>query len=277
MIDAAALMAHEFGEVRQGWQPRDTILYALGVGMGTDPEDLPFLDETRLCVLPGFGVTLASPGMWIRDPRFGIDFARLVHSAQDATFHAPLPPAGEIVGTARVAALTDRGEGRGAELVVERRIADAATRALYCTLRQTLLLRGDGGFGGPPAARTTTAVPDRAPDASASVSLSPRAALIYRLSGDWNPLHIDPAAARAAGFDRPIMHGLGVYGAVAVAACRAIGAAPTALRRLGCRFVGIVMPGETIDIALWRTDRGHAFTAACGARRVLDSGYLETS
>lgn len=278
MIDAAALLAHDFGAVRQSWKPRDAILYALGVGLGSDPldeADLVFLDETRLSVLPSFAVTLASPGMWIRDPRFGVDFAKLVHSAQAATYHAPLPATGEIVGTARVASLTDRGEGRGAELVVERTIADAVDGRVYCTLRQTLLLRGDGGFGGPPAERTSVAVPDLAPNYIASVALSERAALIYRLSGDWNPLHIDPAAARAAGFERPIMHGLGVYGAVAAAACRAVGASPTDLLRLTCRFAGVVMPGETIDLALWQMAAGYSFAASSGARRVLDSGFLE--
>lgn len=278
MIDAAALLAHDFGDIRQSWVPRDAILYALGVGLGADPaaaDDLAFLDERRLSVLPSFAVTLASPGMWVRDPGFGVDFAKLVHSAQDATFHAPFPAAGEIVGTACVASLTDRGEGRGAELIVERTITDATDGTVYCTLRQTLLLRGDGGFGGPPAERARATVPDRPPDRVASVTLSPRAALIYRLSGDWNPLHIDPAAARAAGFDRPIMHGLGVYGAVAVAACRAVGALPTALHRLACRFAGIVVPGDTIDLSLWRTPDGHAFTASRGTRRVLDCGLFE--
>jgi acyl dehydratase len=275
-IDPAALLAHDFGERRQTYDARDAILYSLGVGLGTDPTDLPFLHETRLAVLPTFAVTLATPGMWIRDPRFGIDFARLMHVAQDACFHAPLPPSGEIVGTARIASLTDRGAGRGAELVVERHIRDAGTGTPYCTLRQTLLLRGDGGFGGPPTSRTSSAPPDRPADRRVHATLSDRAALIYRLSGDWNPLHIDPDAAARAGFPRPIMHGLGVYGTVAVALCRAVGADPASLTSLACRFAAIVLPGDTIDLAVWRTDDGHAFTARVGDRTVLDQGRFTT-
>lgn len=271
-IDPSALLAHDFGERRQAYVPRDAILYALGVGLGDDPADLPFLDETRLAVLPGFAVTLGSPGMWIRDPRFGIDFARLVHVAQDARFHAALPAAGDIVATARVASLTDRGAGRGAELMVERHIRAAADDAPLCTLWQTLLLRGDGGFGGPPAPRVASDPPDRPADHRAAITLSRRAALIYRLSGDWNPLHIDPAAAARAGFPRPIMHGLGVYGTVAVALCRAVGADPSALSALSCRFAGIVLPGDTLDLAIWRQDDACAFVASVGGRRVLDHG-----
>jgi acyl dehydratase len=271
-IDPAALLAHDFGERRQAYEARDAILYALGVGLGPDPADLSFLDETRLAVLPAFAVTLATPGMWIRDPRFGIDFPRLMHVAQEAVFHAALPPSGEIVGTARVASLTDRGAGRGAELVVERHIRDAGTDMPYCTLRQTLLLRGDGGFGGPPAPRTVIVPPDRPPDRQSRVTLSGRAALIYRLSGDWNPLHIDPNAAARAGFPRPIMHGLGVYGTVAVALCRAVDAKPASLTSLAARFAGIVLPGDPIDLSVWRTDDGHAFVARVGDRTVLDQG-----
>ena len=277
-IDPAALLAHDFGETRQHYTGRDAILYALGVGLGrdpVDPADLAFLDERTLVVLPTFAVTLASPGMWLRDPRFGIDFSRLVHVAQDATFHSVLPAEGEIVGTARVASLADRGPDRGAELVVERHINDAATGRALCSLRQTLLLRGDGGYGGAPPVRSPQALPDHAPDCTVQVTLSSRAALIYRLSGDWNPLHLDPQAAEAAGFERPIMHGLGVYGTVAAALCRALGRSPLALRRLACRFSGIVMPGAVLDLRIWDFGDHYAFEATVDGRRALDQGLLE--
>ena len=274
------LMAHDFGEVRQRYTERDAILYALGVGLGRDPmdpADRAFLDERALAVLPTFAVTLASPGMWIRDPRFGIDFTRLLHVEQDAIFHAALPPAAEVVGTARVASLADRGPDRGAELVVERHITEASTGRALCTLRQTLLLRGDGGYGGARPVRNPRTAPEDAADLVTQVTLSPRAALIYRLSGDWNPLHIDPEIARTAGFERPIFHGLGVFGTVAAALCRALGRNPLTLQRLGCRFSGVVMPGDTLDLQIWEVGEGYAFTATVNGGRALDQGILELS
>ena len=277
-IDPEALLAHDFGETRQHYTERDAILYALGVGLGRDPgdpTDLAFLDERTLTVLPTFAVTLASPGMWLRDPRFGIDFNRLVQFAQDATFHAPLPSAAQIVGTAHVASLADRGVDRGAELVVERHISEVSTGQMLCTVRQTLLLRGDGGYGGAPPVRRAATTPHSEADLVTQVTLSPRAALIYRLSGDWNPLHIDSQAARAAGFERPVMHGLGVYGTVAVALCLALGRSPLAVQRLACRFSGIVMPGNSLNLRIWCLANSYAFDATVDGRRVLDQGLLE--
>lgn len=272
------ILAHDFGEGRQSYAPRDAILYALGLGLGHEPlddGDLAFLDETRLAVLPSFAVTLCSPGMWIRDAAFGVDFRRLVHSAQAAEFHARLPASADVVGTAKVVSLTDRGEGRGAVLELERQIADASDGGLYCTLRQTLLLRGNGGFGGPPPPQSSSLIPDRDADRHASVALSPRAALIYRLSGDWNPLHIDPAFARSAGFERPIMHGLGSYGVAGVAVSRALDRDPADMSALSCRFSGIVTPGDTLAISIWPDRQGAAFRAHVGDRLVLDEGRID--
>lgn len=273
-IDPGAILAHDFGETRQRYTERDIILYALGLGCGAGEDDLPFVFETDLHVLPTFAVTLASPGMWIRAPRFGVDFTQLVHSEQRAWFHNAIPANGEIIGTARVVALTDRGIGKGAVLTVERNIRDAASGLALCTLRQTLLLRGDGGFGGTVPERAASGIPDRTADLTASTTLSPRAALIYRLSGDWNPLHVDPATARAAGFNRPIMHGLGSYGIAAVAVSRAAGASPRDIKQLACRFSGVVMPGDSLDFRIWHVFGAFAFTAYVGDRKVLDDGLL---
>lgn len=267
------LRAHQFPETRQTYTKRDAILYALGVGLGADPADLPFLLEDRLAVLPTFAVTLGSPGLWIRAPQFGVDFARLVHSEQAAVFHESLAPEGEVVARARVASVADRGPGKGAVVVVERDVADASDARPLCTIRQTLLLRGDGGFGGEPPKRQEPVVPDREPDRLASVSVDPRAALIYRLSGDWNPLHADPEAARRAGFERPILHGLASYAIAGVAVGRALGRSPAALAALDCRFAGIVHPGDRLDFRIWREGRGAAFQAFVGERKALDQGF----
>ncbi len=276
-IDSAALFAHDFGNTRHAWEARDAILYALGVGLARDPldeRDLTFMDETDLKVLPTYAVTLASPGMWMRDPKFGIHFTKLVHMAQAAWFENPLPPSGEIVGTARIHALADRGEGKGAVLIVERQISDMATGAVYCRLHQTLLLRGDGGFGGKPPQREAGFDFSRECDVTAKFETSPRAALIYRLSGDWNPLHLKPDFARKAGFDRPILQGLASYAIAGVAVSRALGADPESVAKLSCRFSGVVMPGDALDFRIWNEGGEAHFQAFVDERKVLDGGQI---
>jgi acyl dehydratase len=263
------LLAHEFPEARHRYERRDAILYALGVGLGSDPidpADLAFLLEDRLAVLPTFAVTLGSPGMWIRAPEFAVDFAKLVHYEQTATFHVPLPPEGEAVSRARVLSVTDRGEGRGAIVVLERAIGDPGGDREYCTLRQTLLLRGDGGFGGEPPPRQPSIIPEREPDTIATFSIDPRAALIY-------PLHADPEAAKRAGFKRPILHGLASYATAGVAVARALGLSPAALTSLNCHFAGIVFPGDRLSFRIWREGAGAAFQAFVGERKTLDQGF----
>jgi acyl dehydratase len=273
-IQPDLLLAHRFPERRQRYAKRDTILYALGIGLGRDAEDLPYLLEDGLRALPTFAVTLGSPGMWIREPGFGVDHAKLVHYEQAANFPAPLPPETEIVSHARVVSVTDRGEGRGAIVVLEREIRGVAEGTLFCTLRQTLLLRADGGFGGAAPAQVASTIPERKPDARASFATDPRAALIYRLSGDWNPLHAYPDAARRAGFDRPILHGLATYGIAAVAVARACGAQPGDVTALACRFTGVLFPGDTLDFHIWRTPEGAAFQAFVADRKTLDQGVI---
>ena len=279
MIDPAAILAHDFGQPVQTYSARDAILYALGVGLGGDPlddADLAFLDERALAVLPTFAVTLCTPGMWIRDPALGVDFGKLVHSAQSAEFLAPLPPEARVRGEAQVISLTDRGEGKGAVLVLERRIFDAMSGGLYCRLHQTLLLRGDGGFGGPPAPRSEALPPVGAPDLTTRFATSLRAALIYRLSGDWNPLHLDPAVAAKAGFSRPILQGLASYGVAGVAISRAMGRDAARVARLACRFSGVVLPGDELEFRIWLGDDHAArFTAHVADRTVLDAGEIE--
>lgn len=269
------LLDHRFGEISQSYSPRDAILYALGVGLGHDPcdrEDLGYLLENNLRILPTFAATLGSPGMWTAAPEFGVDYAKLVHYEQAARFHDTLPPSAAVVARARVVSLADRGVGRGAILVVEREIREATGRAHYCTLQQTLLLRGDGGYGGPPPAHAPSPIPDRAPDLTARMPTSPRAALIYRLSGDRNPLHADPEFAKRAGFERPILHGLASYAIAAVAVARARGHSPDAVRALQCRFTGVVFPGDVIGFRIWDDGARSIFQAFVGDRKVLDQG-----
>ncbi|MDD3443939.1 MAG: MaoC/PaaZ C-terminal domain-containing protein [Zavarzinia sp.] len=271
------LLSWPFPVKTQRYEVRDAILYALGIGLGQDPLDgteLNFLLEDRLEVLPTYAVTLATLGMWVKEPALGIDWHRLVHSAQAATFHAPLPANAEVRARARVTEVADRGAGKGAVVTLERVIEDATNGTPYCTLLQTLLLRDNGGFGGePPRKSIHPGIPDREPDAILSITTSSRAALIYRLSGDWNPLHADPAVAARAGFPRPILHGLASYGIAGWAILKIFAeAAPARLGHLAMRFSGIVIPGDNLNFRMWRQGRDILFNAHVGDRLVLDQG-----
>ena len=247
-FDAERLRTFPIPETRQRLTKRDTILYALSVGLGQDPLDerqLDFVYETRLRAFPSIAVVLGYPGFWLRNLDTGVDWTRLVHGEQAITWHAPLPVEGEVIGRTRVTGLVDRGEGKGALLYSARDVVDAASGAPLATLDQTTLLRGDGGFGGP-------SDPVRAPDDAVELATRPEQALLYRLNGDDNPLHIDPEGARKAGFDRPILHGLCTLGVVTHALLRRVcGYDATRLRHLALRFSAPVFPGETICTELW--------------------------
>lgn len=254
-FNEADLKAHTFPESRQDYSARETILYALGLGLGdnpTDPSQLCFLYETGLQALPTMGVVLAHAGFWAGDPALGIDWVKMLHVGQGLTVHRPLPAAGTVVGRQRVADVIDRGD-KGALLYYERDVYDQATDVHVATVRQTLLCRGNGGFGGP--AREPAPphpIPDRAPDRVVERRTLPQMALIYRLSGDMNPLHADPAIAAKAGFPRPILHGLATYGVAGLAVLEeACGGDASRFESFDTRFTAPVFPGETIRTELW--------------------------
>lgn len=268
-----ALSEYPFEEIRQSYTQKDAILYALGLGLGADPlnsVELDYLLETRLKVLPTLSVTLATPGMWIKDPALGVTFTKLVHSAQKTIFHTPLKPAANVKAIPKVSALYDRGEGRGAICVVERDIVDCDDDTHFSTIKQTLLLRADGGFGGPPPPKIDKiTMPERPADFEHSYPTSARTALIYRLCGDWNPLHVDPDVATKAGFAKPILHGLASYG---IAGWVLRQTDNTDLADLACRFCGVVYPGDWFDFKIWDETDHYRFEAYVGNKRVLDQG-----
>lgn len=267
MLDYDTVMNWTFEDVRQSYAERDTILYALGLGYGQDPTDeaeLRYLLEDRLVTVPTMSVVLGGPGPWMTDPRTGIDWIKSLHGEQGIRIHRPLPPSGTVIGRNRVVDIIDKGEGRGALLMLERDIIDEATGNLIATRTSTSFLRGDGGCGAPARAQPTPhAVPDRAPDTSHTMTTRPEAALIYRLSGDWNPIHADPAKARKAGFDRPILHGLCTYGMIGRALIATVcGGDPGRLRAFAGRFSAPAYPGETIRVDIWEEGDGqHGFEA----------------
>jgi acyl dehydratase len=277
-IDAAKLKNWPFQPIEHTYSARDTILYALGVGLGHDPldrEQLRYVYEDGLQALPTLAVVLGSPGFWAKDPATGIDWVKLLHGEQSLELLAPLPAAGTVVGTTRVTAIVDKGAGKGALMYSERDIADAASGKLLAVSRSVSFMRGDGGFSASgqtsdnaPSPRVAT--PDAAPDHVCELKTRPEAALIYRLSGDYNPVHADPAVARAAGFERPILHGLCSFGVTGHALLKTLcGWDASRLREIGCRFSSPVYPGETLRVEMWQRGEAVQFRTWVVERNVL--------
>jgi acyl dehydratase len=270
-------------QIDHSYTASDTILYALGVGAGLSAaknrDDLAFVYEPGLKALPTMAVVLAYPGFWSRDPKYGITWQKLLHVEQSIELHAPLPIEGRIRGEMTIDEIYDRGPDKGALLHVSRRVFDATNGLLLATVRQVNLLRADGGFGGkagsPPA---PNAIPDRVPDSTLALPTSVDQALIYRLSGDTNPLHADPAVAAAAGFDRPILHGLCSFAIAGRALLKTLCAnEPGRMRRFDARFTSPVYPGETIETRMWRTGDGVAAFEAYSLERgvaVMRNGFV---
>jgi len=251
------LMALDIPQGEQAYGPKDCILYALGVGLGQDPMDenqLAFVYEKNLKVLPTMGAVLGHPGFWMRDLNTGIDWVRIVNGEQGVRLHQPLKPQNTVIGRQRILEVVDKGAGKGALVFTERKVTDKATGELIATVTQTTFCRADGGFGGPPRqAPEPHPLPSRAPDAVCDLTTRPETALIYRLSGDRNPLHAEPAVAREAGFPRPIAHGLGNFGFAGHAVLKTMcGYDPQKLVSFACRFSAPVFPGETLRTEMWR-------------------------
>lgn len=253
------VVSRRFDPVLQDYDERDTALYALSLGMGSDPldeHDLPYVFEGRgLRAMPSLAVTLGWPAFWQDDPATGIDWVRILHGEQHLRLHRPLPVRGRVRASHRIVAVQDKGAGRGALVHFEIELSDADSGEPLASLRQVQFLRGDGGCGS-----WGDAPPDCAPlpagwlpEQWVDYPTAPQAALLYRLaSRDAMPLHADPVLARQAGFDRPISHGLNNLGL----ACRALlshlaPGRPERLRGLSVRFVAPSYPGETIRIE-WR-------------------------
>ena len=274
-IDTETLLAWEFPEIRQTYSTRDTMIYALGLGLGADPLDtaqLRYVYEDGLKTLPTMGVILGYPGFWLSDPRTGADWKKLLHGEQSIEIHRPLPVEGTVIGRTRVIDVIDKGADRGALVITRREITDAASGTLLCSQCSTSFLRGDGGFGGSPGpAPAPKPIPDRAPDRVVHWRTLPQAALLYRLSGDYNPLHADPGVARAGGFERPILHGLCTFGIAGYAVVSgAAGGDAGAVRQLAARFTTPVFPGETVSTELWLEGGGLvAFRARVAERGVI--------
>lgn len=268
------LMALRIPDVVQTYTMRDTILYALGLGFGSDPLDpheLRFVYDDGLVPCPTQPTVLARPVFWMRDLDTGIDYANVVHGEQAVTVHRPLPVAATVRGRTTIRDVIDKGPGKGAFIVNRREVSDEATGDLLATLDQVYVARNDGGFGGPNPQSTRPALPpERTPDIVVELSTLPQAALIYRLSGDMNPLHADPRTSVAAGFPRPILHGLATFGVAGRAVVQAVCPdSPGHLVGISARFSAPVFPGETIRTEVWQDGDGVKFQASVPARDTI--------
>ena len=265
------------------WTERDTLLYALGVGAGTG--DLAYTTENShdipQQVLPTFAV-ICCMGFAAAPLVGSFNWGMLLHGSQEIRLSAPLPASGSLSVVAEVADIQDKGAGKNAILILRARGTDPATGAQVAETLTTLVIRGDGGFGGQPGQRAAAPeFPDREPDARIALPTRDDQALIYRLSGDRNPLHSDPWFAREmAGFPTPILHGLCTYGVAGRALLAELAGGQAArLTAVAARFSAPVFPGETLTTSIWRTESGRAVyrTEAAGpdgsnARVVLDDG-----
>jgi len=274
-----SIIGQERGPWTRTWTADDALLYALAVGAGqADPtQELAFTTENTAGVtqvaLPTYAIVLAQFG----GPQLGltgVDFTQLLHAEQSLTLHRPLPVAGSVELTSMITDIFDKGSGA---LVVNRTTGVADGEPVFTT-RSSVFVRGAGNFGGERGPSGTYEPPEQAPDAKLSFQSSVNQALIYRLTGDRNPLHSDPAFAGAGGFDRPILHGLATYGiTVRLLLNEFAGGDPSRLSFVDGRFTKPVWPGDELVVTAWRDgDTGVIFrTANANGDIVLDRGRAE--
>ncbi|RFC75400.1 MaoC/PaaZ C-terminal domain-containing protein [Streptomyces sp. AcE210] len=256
-IDAAKAVAAEPRSAEITWDHKDIQLYHLGLGAGTpatDPDELRYTLESRLHVLPSFA-TVAGAGMGVvgglSAPGIDVNLAHVLHGGQAVELHRPIPVKGSATSTSRVAAVYDKG--KAAILVLRTEVADA-DGPLWTSDAQ-IFVRGEGGFGGDRGPTTRLEAPTGEPDRTVDRPVREDQALLYRLSGDWNPLHADPEFAKLAGFDRPILHGLCSYGMTLKAVVDTLlDGDVSRVRSFATRFTGVVFPGETLRIRMWRSE-----------------------
>lgn len=262
-VTAEALFAHPIPDVpcRVGY--RDAALYALSVGYGAD--DLRHSYGPDLVLAPTLPNVVGHPGPWMQAA--GVDWSGVVHAEQRLLLHRPLPLDTDLLCRSQMVSVVDKGAGKGMFATFSREIA-AADGVPFATLLQTDACRFDGGCGSAGTPPQALLPPPQTPsDTVIEIRTRPDSALLYRLNGDLNPLHADPEVARAAGFPRPILHGLCTMGHVARAVCGLM--APGRLTALSCRFSAPVYPGETLSVEIWRSPEGARFRATAAERSLV--------
>ncbi|WP_341924130.1 MaoC/PaaZ C-terminal domain-containing protein [Nocardioides psychrotolerans] len=269
-IDPSVAIGAEIGERSFTWSPSDVLLYHLGIGAGSRAGDNLSADALRytldgpaLQVLPSFGVV--APSFHETDPPpldlpgCDINLAQVVHGSQSITVNGPLPTSGEATIRVRISDIWDKGK---AAVIWQEGVATAPSGEELWTVRSSIFVKGEGGWGGDRGTSEKVELPDRPADTDTTYDVTPQQALLYRLCGDRNPLHADPDFAKAAGFPAPILHGLCSYGIVLRELTDGLlGGDATAVSGFGGRFSGVVLPGETIRVQGWRED-GRVVAAA---------------
>ena len=256
------IMAYRPADIRATYGARDCMLYALGIGIGMDPTDpgqLKFVYEKNLVAFPTLATTLGWMGR-LTDPAFGVDERMVVLADQRVVLHHPLAPEATLISRPYVKEIIDKGEGNAA-IIRSTRDLTAADGTLVATVEGSILARRHGGFGGkvtqspgPPE------IPARDPDVTCDLPTPPNLAQIFRLTGDTNPLHIDPERAKVAGFPRPILHGMAGFGVAAHAILRTLCAyQPEKLASIEARFSRPIFPGETVRTEMWQNGSDVAF------------------
>jgi acyl dehydratase len=270
-INPAVALGAELGPVEFHWSSSDVQLYHLALGAGADPmnpRELRYLADGTPQVLPTFSSVAASFHMTeppaVRFPGVEIELSRVLHASESVSVPKPLPPSGSGRAITRITDIWDKGK---AAVIVNETTVTAPDGAVLWTTKRSIFARGEGGFGGERGPSTSISAPDREPDVQVDIRVLPQQALLYRMCGDRNPLHSDPEFASAAGFPRPILHGLCTYGMTCKALVDAVlDGDAAAVGSFGARFAGVVFPGETIRLSAWRDGAGYVGVVTAPSR-----------
>jgi acyl dehydratase len=280
-INYDEIMSLKSENIEISYTDKDSILYGLGVGLGNDPmnmDELKYVYENGQIALPSMATNFQYHSSLLMSAN--LNFIMVVHGEQKLSIINPIPVSGEFVADMKVINCFDKGASKGAIVEVETTVKLKSDGTEICKLISTTFARGDGGFGGPESPPQKVYEPEGTPDIVDEITTKPDQALIFRLSGDYNPLHSDPNFAKAAGFPKPILHGLCTYGV----ACRSI--VKTAcdkdvkkLKSFNCRFSSPVFPGETIVTEMWKNGNVINFQSKVKERDkiILKNGVSEIS
>ncbi|MSR13798.1 MAG: MaoC family dehydratase [Gammaproteobacteria bacterium] len=274
MIDYKLLVGMIIDEREAPYRIEDTLLYALSLGFGADPTDvnqLRYVYEDGLEALPCMSLVLGYPGFWLKNPTYQVDWTKVLHAEEAFEIHVPLPSAGTVIGKTVITDVIDRGADKGAFIYSTKEVRNKQDGTLLASVKSATVARGDGGFNGPTGPRPAAIeVPTRVPDLVCDLPSLPQQALLYRLCGDMNPLHADPAVALKGGFERPILHGratMGIAHHAIIKTCCDYRA--SRLKSMRLRFSAPFFPGETLRTSIWRDGNKAFFTAASVERGVM--------